>query len=148
MSQPPDFGSDLSQDGNSANKLNGMDSATANPNIPIAGAKIEPVDETCTSNVPIMGPVHEKETRTNVNAINKMLINPAVESALASSFVDHDEGSVISKAPKNETAKSTNNPKKIRLKMALVDKLLSALAPKINVIRMPRVTYIKMMANP
>ena len=92
--------------------------------------------------------MQENETSTSVKAINKMLINPAVESALASSLVDHDEGKVISNAPKNDTANNTSKPKKIRLKTALVDKLFSALAPKISVIRMPNVTYIKTMASP
>ena len=140
FNHPPDFGSDFNHDGKSANKLNGIDKATAKPNMPIAGAKIEPLVETCTSNVPIIGPVHENDTRTNVNAINRMLINPAVESAFASSFVVHEAGNVISNAPKNEIAKTTNNAKNNRLKMAFVDKLFSALAPKIRVIKIPIVT--------
>ena len=87
-----------------------------------------------------MGPVQEKDTNTRVKAMKRILINPAVESALASILVDHDEGKVISKAPKNDIANTTRSPKKIRLKMALVDKLFIALAPKISVISMPRKT--------
>jgi hypothetical protein len=117
-----------------------MDNATAKPNMPIAGARIEPLADTCTSNVPMMGPVHENETKANVKAIKRILRKPAVESAFESNLVDHEEGNVISNAPKNETAKRTSNPKKIKLKMALVDKLFKALAPKISVIRIPRVT--------
>jgi len=45
----------------------------ANPNIPIAGAITLPVVETCTSKNPIIGPVQEKDTRDNVNAIRKIL---------------------------------------------------------------------------
>ena len=90
--------------------------------------------------MPIIGPVHEKDTSTRVKAINRILMNPAVESALASSFVDHEDGKVISNAPKNETAKTTSKPKNNRLKTALVDKLFRALAPKISVIRIPNST--------
>ncbi len=117
-----------------------MDKATAKPNMPMAGANNEPLDETCTNSVPIMGPVHEKETSTRVNAMKSMLRNPAVESAFASSFVDHDEGNVISNAPKKEMANTTSNAKNNKLNMALVDKLFSALAPKIKVISMPNNT--------
>jgi len=67
-----------------------MAKATAKPNIPIAGASRLPEEATSTSSVPMIGPVHEKETRTSVKAMNKILRNPAVESAFASSLVDHD----------------------------------------------------------
>ncbi|OQB30175.1 MAG: hypothetical protein BWY08_01329 [Bacteroidetes bacterium ADurb.Bin174] len=140
MSQPPDFGSDFNHDGNIANKVKGTASATAKPSIPTAGASIEPDVDTSTSKVPIMGPVHENETSTSVKAINKILMKPAVESALASSFVDHEAGSVISKAPKNDMAKTTSNAKNNKLNTALVDILLSALAPKMSVINIPSVT--------
>ncbi|MPN23269.1 hypothetical protein SDC9_170657 [bioreactor metagenome] len=117
-----------------------MARATANPSMPIAGASKLPDEATSTNNVPMIGPVHEKDTNTRVKAMNKILINPAVESALASSLVDHEAGSVISKAPKNETANSTSKAKNIRLKTALVDMLFSALAPNIAVISIPNTT--------
>ena len=37
--QPPDFGNDCSHCGNIANNINGNANASANPNMPIAGAK-------------------------------------------------------------------------------------------------------------
>ena len=88
----------------------------------------------------MIGPVHENETSASVNAINKILRYPAVESAFASIFVDQDAGSVISNAPKNEMANTTSIAKNIRLKTAFVDKLLRALAPNNTVINIPRAT--------
>ena len=85
----------------------------------------------------MMGPVQEKETNTKVKAIRKILSIPLVVLALLSMALDQEEGNVISNAPKKETANKTSNAKKKRLKKALVERLLSALAPNTNVIRMP-----------
>ena len=137
LSQPPDFGIFCNIFGKMANRLNGIDKAKAKPNIPIAGPTAVPIEAACTSNVPIIGPVQEKETSTSVNDIKKMLIIPVVESALLSSLLVHDEGNTSSKAPKKETANKTNNKKKIILKMALVDKSFKALAPNKPVISKP-----------
>ena len=101
----------------------------ANPSIPIAGATILPVVETCTNKNPIIGPVQEKDTNESVNAIRKILSNPVVDSALLSTALLHFEGNVISNAPKKRI-----------LKIALVDKAFNALAPKINVIAKPNAT--------
>jgi len=140
FSQPPERGNDSSHEGKNANKVKGTAKAKANPNIPTAGASKEPVAATSTSKVPIIGPVQEKETNTKVKAINKILSKPTVDSDLASTFVDHDEGKVSSKAPKNDKAKTTSKTKKNKLKMALVDMLFNALAPKISVINNPNAT--------
>ena len=112
----------------------------ANPNIPIAGATTLPVVDTCTSKNPIIGPVQEKDTKDRVKAIRKILNRPVVDSALLSTAFPHFDGSLISKAPKNEAAKTTNIKKKRILKIALVDKAFSALAPKISVIANPHAT--------
>ena len=117
-----------------------MASAMANPSIPTAGASIDPLTEACTSKVPIIGPVQENETSTSVKAMKSMLRMPAVESAFMSILVDQEAGRVISKAPKNEMANTTSKAKNIRLKRALVERLLRALAPKITVMRSPRPT--------
>ena len=138
--QPPDFGIDFSHDGNKAKRVNGNAKAMANPSIPIAGATILPVVETCTNKNPIIGPVQEKDTNESVNAIRKILSNPVVDSALLSTALLHFEGNVISNAPKNEAANTTNIRKKRILKIALVDKAFNALAPKINVIAKPNAT--------
>ena len=117
---PPDFGMLCKRDGKKAKKLKGNAKAMAKPSIPIAGPRYEPDVETSTSSVPMIGPVHENETKTNVKAINRMLIIPLVESALASILFTQDEGSVISNTPKNEMANTTNSAKKRRLNTALV----------------------------
>ena len=120
-----------------ANRLNGIDKAKAKPNIPIAGPIAVPIEAACTNNVPIIGPVQEKETSTKVNDMKKILIIPVVESALLSNLLVHDAGNTSSKAPKKETANKTNNRKKIILKMAFVDKSFKALAPNKPVISKP-----------
>lgn len=84
----------------------------------------------CTSKVPIIGPVQEKETNTNVNDMKKILIMPVVESAFVSSLFVQEEGNTISNAPKKEMAKTTNNKKNMILKIAFVDRSFSALAPE------------------
>ena len=112
----------------------------AKPNIPNAGAMILPVVDTSTNKKPIIGPVQENDTNDKVNAIRKMLSNPVVASALLSTALLHFEGNVISNAPKNEAANTTNIKKKKMLNMALVDNALSALAPNIRVMARPNAT--------
>jgi len=138
--QPPDLGIDFNQDGNSANKVNGNAKAMANPSIPIAGAIILPVVDTCTNKKPIIGPVHENDTNDSVNAIKNILSKPPVFSALESTALLHLEGSVISKAPKKEAAKTTSIRKKKMLKTAFVDSEFNALAPKSPVTNNPKPT--------
>jgi hypothetical protein len=96
----------------------------------------------------MIGPVHENDTKARVNAIRNMLSNPVVLSDFASTLVCHDEGKVISNAPKNEAANTTNNRQKKILNIALVAKALSALAPKNNVTAKPSNTYITTMLSP
>ncbi len=114
----------------------------------MAGASRVPVVETSTNKVPIIGPVQENDTNTKVKAMNRIFRKPAAESAFASNLVDQEAGSVISKAPKKEMANTTNSAKNSRLNTALVDMLLRALAPKITVIKIPKLTYIMMIAKP
>ncbi len=120
-----------------AKTLNGMDKAKAKPNIPIAGPTAVPIEAACTNKVPIIGPVQEKDTNTNVNDIKKILNIPVVESALLSNLLVHDAGNTSSKAPKKETANTTNSKKNRILKIAFVDKSFNALAPKMPVINKP-----------
>lgn len=140
LSQPPERGNDCSIEGKMANTAKGMARAKANPNIPIAGPMATPIEAACTSNVPIIGPVQENETKANVKAMKKILNNPLVESALLSSLVVQDAGSVSSKAPKKEMANTTKRAKNRILNTALVAKLFNALAPKMAVISNPRPT--------
>ena len=85
----------------------------------------------------MIGPVQENDTKANVNAIRKMLSNPVVLSDFSSIFVDHDDGNVISNAPRNEAANTTNSRQKKILNTALVAKALRALAPKSKVTASP-----------
>ena len=55
-----------------AKRVKGRARARAKPNIPTAGASQLPEVVVCTSSMPMMGPVQEKETNTSVNAIRKM----------------------------------------------------------------------------
>ena len=87
----------------------------------------------------MIGPVQENETNTRVNAINMIDTKPVVDSALASIFDVHEAGKVISNAPKNDTANTTNIKKKMMLKIALVERAFKAEAPKIPVTKRPRV---------
>ena len=96
----------------------------------------------------MIGPVHENDTNANVNAIRKMLSSPVVLSDFASILVDHDDGNVISNAPKKEAANTTKSKQKKILNTAFVAKAFRALAPKSNVTAKPSNTYITTMLNP
>ena len=76
-----------------------------------------------------MGPVHEKETSTNVKAIKKIQISPPLSAFLFILFTN-DEGNTISKAPKNDNAKIKNIIKNMIFAIALVAKSLATSAPK------------------
>ena len=109
----------------------------AKPAIPIAGPEIFPIVAASTNNVPIKGPVHEKDTRARVNAIKKILITPVVCSAFPSIAFDHLDGNLISNAPKNEIPNTTSKIKNIMLNTALVANSFNFPAPKIAVIAKP-----------
>ena len=130
-----------------ANSEKGSASAMAKPNMPTAGAK-RLCPAASTSNVPMIGPVQEKETITSVNAMSNILRNPPVERALLSKAVDQLSGSVISNKPKNDSAKTTNSRKKKIFTIALVLSSFNADAPKIIVTSNPKPTYKTMMLKP
>ena len=69
--------------------------------------------------------------------MRKMLSMPLVFSDFSSILLLHDEGRVISKAPKKEAAKTISNRQKQILNIALVDRALSALAPNSKVTTNP-----------
>ena len=130
----------FSQAGNMANKVNGKASAMAKPNMPMVGARMLPDVETSTRRKPMIGPVQEKDTKASVKAIRKMLKRPVVASALLSTALLHDEGKVISNAPKKLAANTSSNRQKKMLKMALVESAFKALAPKMAVMTKPNST--------
>ena len=104
--------------------------------------------ETATSKKPIIGPVQENETSARVNAIRKMAARPDARLFRLSTLSVHEEGSVISNAPRKEAAKTTSRRQKKILNNALVAKSLSLLAPHKPVTTRPRATYITTMAAP
>ena len=137
--QPPDLGSFFNTDGNIANSEKGNANAIAKPNIPIAGANSD-LPAASTSKVPMIGPVQENDTITNVNAISKMLRKPVVLLDLLFRAVDHELGSVISNAPKNDAANSTKIKKNMMFTTAFVLSAFNAEAPKTNVTSSPNPT--------
>ena len=139
MSQPPDFGNELSHPGKAANNVNGKAKANEKPNIPIIGAKLTPVVAAVNKTEPTIGPVQEKDTIAKAKAIKNMPNKPPL-SALASTLLAQELGNIISKAPKNEAANTTNNKKNAKLNHTFVERALSASAPKIEVTASPKIT--------
>jgi len=145
---------EFNQLGNMANNANGKANATENPNIPKSGPTgilpkmvAPPPVAVSTNKVPIIGPVQENETSVSVNAMKNIPINP-LRSAILSDLFAHELGSVISKYPKKDMAKTMNNIAKPILNQALVDKRFNASAPNTPVISKPRIRYINMIDKP
>ena len=120
----------------------------AKPSIPMVGARMLPCVLTATNRNPMMGPVHENDTKVRVKAMRKMLSIPLVFSDFWSILLLHDDGRVSSNAPKNEAANTTNRAQKKILNTALVERALRALAPKSMVTTNPNRTYITTMEMP
>ena len=87
----------------------------------------------------MIGPVQEKETNANAKAIKKKPIKPPL-SDFASILFTHELGKLISKAPKNDMANTTNNAKNRKLKMPLLANSFRASDPKSKVIKIPNAT--------
>ena len=96
----------------------------------------------------MIGPVHENDTKARVNAIRKMLRIPVVLPAFSSTLFVHDEGSLISKPPRNDAPKTSNIRKKNTLNNAFVASLLSAAGPKSSVTAKPSNRYITTIDAP
>ncbi len=140
--QLPLLGTLFSQAGKSAKNVNGRASAKAKPNMPTVGPSSAPLVLTSTRRKPMIGPVHEKLTRLNVNAIRKMLNSPLDVSDLWSTALVHLLGREISKPPKKLVPKNTSRRKKNTLNTALVLSSFSLLAPKNIVTSKPNSTYM------
>src|SRR5690554_6709518 len=138
LSHPPDCGSELSHPGKAAKSANGKAIAKLKPSIPIAGAS-PPREAASTMGLPTTGPVHENETKARTNAIKNIPINPPL-SACESALLIHELGSVISKAPRNEMAKTISRAKKARLNQGSVDISERTEAPKTAVTATPSTT--------
>ena len=102
----------------------------------------------------MMGPVHENDTSARVKAIRTMerwelrmessVLLPFAfmdsSSLFWSILVDHEAGSVSSKAPKNEAAKTMSIRANRMLNTAFVDSALRAEAPNSRVTSSPSST--------
>ncbi len=113
LSQPPLLGSFFSTDGKSAKSVKGSAKATEKASMVRIGVQNSPAVD-LMSTEPTMGPVQENDTSTRVSARKKMPPRPFV-SAFASLLFTSHEGIEISKAPKNEAAKSMKTRKKTTL---------------------------------
>ena len=76
--QPPDLGAFFNHVGKRAKRVKGNARARAKPNIPMAGPRMLLAVVSSTSRKPMIGPVHEKLTNTNVKAMRKMESRPLV----------------------------------------------------------------------
>ena len=112
MSQPPLYGNFFNIEGKNAKRVNGSANAVENANIVIIGDHTSP-EVDLISTEPTIGPVQEKDTSTKVRAIKKIPPIPPL-SDCASLLFTRALGSVISKAPKNDAAKTINTTKKMR----------------------------------
>ena len=139
FNQPPEEGKEFNQPGKAANRVNGIASARAKPNIPTAGPSKDPPEAALTSSDPIIGPVQEKLTKLKVNAMKKIPTIPPLLEASSALFTQL-EGKVISKAPKKLAAKATNRAKNARLNHGLVAILFKLSAPKSSVTKSPNPT--------
>ncbi len=100
-----------------------------------------------TNKVPIIGPVHEKETNANVPAIKKMPNRPPLSAALSVLFTQED-GSVSSKNPKNENANTTRSMKNTKLKYGLTAISFKMVGPNAVVNPIPTTTYMTIIDMP
>ena len=98
-----------------------------------------PIVAASTNKVPTIGPVHEKDTRARANAMKKIPKIPPLSDAWSALFC-HELGSIISKAPRKESANTTKSIKKMMLNQTFVDNALSAEGPKIVVTIVPKIT--------
>ena len=78
-------------------------------------------------------------TSVRVNAMRKILNRPVVLPAFSSTLFVHEEGNVSSKPPRNDAPKSNSSAQKNILNTALVERALSALAPKNIVTAKPKI---------
>ena len=137
FNQPPDFGNPVIKLGKMANMVKITASDNEKPNITTTGVSRSVL--MATKEVPISGPVQEKETTAKVAAIKKIPLKP-LASDFASSLFTKELGRVISNAPKNDTPKTMSIRKMKILKNPSVDISFNALAPQIKVIITPKPT--------
>ena len=128
-------------EGKNANNPKGSANPEENPSIAQKAPDVLPDVDAATSAFPTIGPVQEKETTTNANAIKKMPTNPPL-SPCASILFTNEDGNTISNAPKKDAAKTNNNIKITKLNPALVANVFSAPPPQMAEMPSPNVTKI------
>lgn len=146
FNHPPDFAILLSNPGKNANNANGNAMAKEKPRKPIIGPSLSFCCVTSTNKFPIKGAVHENDTSTSVSAIKKIpekLFVPAFESTL----LVHEEGNVISNAPKKDIPKTMNSINTKMLNAALVDIWYNVSFPKIKVRKNANAVNMAMIEN-
>src|SRR5690606_13484507 len=131
FNQPPLLGRVFNQPGTMAKNINGNAMANEKPSIPTMGAIIFPLEAASINKVPTIGPVHENDTMASANAMKNIPMIPPRSACLSTLFA-HELGKLMSNAPKNDAAKTTNIKKNITLNNTLVERALSASAPNIQ----------------
>ena len=115
FNQPPDFGIFPNNVGAKAKNINGKAKPNPNPSMAIESIVAPPSEfNEVPKTSPKAGPMHENETIINVSAMKNIPINPPLLEAL-STLLENLDGSVISKAPKNDIANTVKIKKKNRL---------------------------------
>ena len=112
LSHPPDFGIFFIKEGKNENITNGNENAEPNTSIPRTGFMATPPETAAARIDPTKGPVHENETITIASATKKEAIRPPL-SAFESALLASPPGRVISKAPRNDIAKTMKRTPKI-----------------------------------
>ena len=129
-----------------ANNAKGIANARENPSIPTIGfTKAPPADS--TRMLPTIGPVHEKDTNTIVNAIKNIPVRPPL-SACWSALFTIQLGNTISNAPKKEAAKTTNIKKNNTLGSQWVANRFANAGPSNTATSVPIKTYMPTMLKP
>lgn len=146
FNQPPDLAILFSNPGKNANNAKGNAIAKENPRKPIIGPSLSFCCVTSTNKFPINGAVHEKETNTNVRAMKKIPEKFCV-LAFESTLLVHEEGNVISNAPKKDIPKTMNSTNTKILNTALVDIWYKVSFPKIKVIKNANAVKIATIEN-
>src|SRR5690606_1204860 len=144
LSHPPDFAILLSRPGKNAQRAKGKAIAKPKPKKPTKPPKLFPDFTIYTIRELIKAEVQLNDTITNTSAIKKIPTKLLVLLLESSLFVQ-DAGRVISKAPKRDIPKRTNNRNTNKLKPMLVDSSYIVFSLNNKVINAPIAVNIKMM---
>ena len=145
--QPPDFGNLLSHDGKIAKSVNGNEKPSEKANIPSTGLTAAP-EAASTSNVPTIGPTHDRLTITVVSAKKKVPRKPPL-STCESVLLEILLGKRSSNRPKNAAAKNAKRRKKMVLVIQCVVRSVIKSAPiLVSETSKPSNVYMAIMLKP